>query len=117
MIDCSHAYGNEGCGGGFMDQGYWYVMDDGIASEELYPYKAVDAKCRYSPSMRTTSFQNCARVPSGNYSKLLSAVIQQPTSVAVDASDFQLYSEGVYTGKCTDDIDRGVQFKFILRCC
>ena len=61
--------------------------------------------------MKITQIAKCARVPYGNFTKLRSAVVQQPTSVAIDAEhfDFQFYSEGIYDGNCTDDINRGVK--------
>lgn len=35
--------------------------------------------------------KDCAEVPSGNYSKLISAVNQQPVAVAVAGSNLKLY--------------------------
>ena len=42
------------------------------------------------------------------YQKLLSAVIQQPVTVAVDSQKFMLYQKGVYTGSCGTSVDRGM---------
>lgn len=69
-----------------MDQGFWYMIDNGMTTNELYPYKAVDnKKCNFISSMKIAQIKSCARVPYGNYAKLLSAIVQQPTSVAIDA--------------------------------
>ena len=58
--------------------------------------------------MNYTSFKVCAKVPMGNYSKLVSAVVQQPTTVAIDSSGLQLYGEGVFTSSCGTNLDRAV---------
>jgi len=46
----------------------------------------------------------------GSESALKTAVAGQPVSVAIEGSsrDFQLYSKGVFTGKCGTQLDHGV---------
>ena len=59
--------------------------------------------------MRFTSFTRCARIPSGNYSKLISAIVQQPVTVALDYSvDMQQYSGGIFDGKCSTRLTHGM---------
>ena len=40
-MDCSKAYGNLGCKGGFEDAALTYAMDKGIEKEEDYEYSGV----------------------------------------------------------------------------
>jgi C1A family cysteine protease len=85
-----------------MDQAFWYMIDNGIANTKTYPNKfTTSTKCNYTKSMKTASFSKCAHIPSGDYLRLLSAVIQQPTSIAIDAKPLQHYSSGIYTGDCS----------------
>lgn len=59
--------------------------------------------------MKFTGFTKCARVPSKSYSKLLSAVVQQPVSIAMDQNpDMQFYHGDIYTGKCTSTLNHGM---------
>lgn len=59
--------------------------------------------------MKFTSFSRCARVPSRNYSKLLSAIVQQPVSVGLNQPEDMLnYGGGVYDGDCTSEINHGM---------
>jgi len=50
-VDCSTAYGNGGCGGGWPSN-YWnYARDNGAVSYDNYPYTAQDGVCQQTGSM------------------------------------------------------------------
>jgi hypothetical protein len=52
--------------------------------------------------MKFAGFTQCARVPSGNYSKLISAVVQSPVSIALNFSpDMIAYKGGISDGNWT----------------
>lgn len=92
-----------------MEQAYWYMIDHGLATEKSYPYTGNGTqKCTYSQSQRVAKLGKCARVPTSNYDKLISAVAQQPVSVAVASEAFMLYDRGIFDGECTTDLDRGL---------
>ena len=108
LVDCSSDYGNNGCEGGLMDNGFKYVIDNGLCSEKEYPYEAVDGNCKRCKSV--VDIKNYHDIES-NEKVLKRAVSQQPVSVAIQAnlSSFRFYSDGVYSDPmCGDGLDHGV---------
>lgn len=91
-----------------MDQAFAYIIDEGIALDKSYPVREPQ-KCKYVLNMKFTTIGKCARIPSRSYNKLLSAIVQQPVSVALDMNpDMLLYKSGVYSGKCTSSLNHGM---------
>ena len=112
LVDCSGAEGNQGCNGGLMDYGFQYIINNhGITMESNYPYTAKDGTCnKQKASNVAATINDFTDVPSNSELALMTAVAQQPVSVAVEAdqSIFQLYSGGVVTGSCGTNLDHGV---------
>jgi len=111
LVDCSVSQGNQGCNGGLMDNAFQYIIENkGITSEVSYPYtatgpnKCINGLAAYS---KISAFKD---VPANSETALLSAIAQQPVSVAVEAdqSSFQFYSSGVMTKACGTNLDHGV---------
>jgi hypothetical protein len=92
-----------------MDYGFQYIINNkGIGSEASYPYTAKDGACKKVPSVATiTGFKD---VPTNSETALMTAIVQQPVSVAVEADQdsFQLYAGGVMTKACGTNLDHGV---------
>lgn len=110
LVDCSNSFGNQGCNGGLMDQGFQYVESKGIVSEQSYPYKAVDERCKV-PAGAAFKVKGFTDVAPNDPNALKTALAQQPVSVAIEADQdvFQLYKSGVITGtKCGTQLDHGV---------
>ena len=84
LIDCSHQEGNHGCGGGIMDYGFQYIIDNnGICSEEDYPYQATDGICQdCEPIVQIERYGN---IFPNNEKILKRGVAQQPVSIAIQA--------------------------------
>jgi len=100
LVDCSTAQGNMGCNGGLMDQAFEYIkVNNGIDTEDSYPYEAVDNQCRFKKDAVGATDTGCVDIASKDESSLQTAVANiGPISVAIDAghTSFQLYKHGVY---------------------
>lgn len=114
LMDCSRREGNKGCDGGLMDQGFEYVIKNGgIDTEESYPYKPEDGKCKFNKANIGATASGCKDIWKGSESVLQKAVATEgPISVGIDAShaSFQLYKSGVYYDElCSSHkLDHGV---------
>jgi len=113
LMDCSSAYGNQGCNGGLMDDAFRYIIaNNGIDREADYPYQGVVGTCRYQVAWTGATIKSFSDVQSGNEGALASAANNQPVSVAIDAShqSFQLYTSGIYNEPAcsTTALDHGV---------
>jgi len=108
---------DSGCNGGFMDTAFdWVKKNGGLASEADYAYSSSSGTtgvCKAStaytndPLVAPSSYTD---VLAGDVTALMSAVAQQPVSIAIQANQiaFQVYSSGVLTGRCGTNLDHGV---------
>jgi len=114
LVDCSTKYGNMGCNGGLMDQAFQYIKDNnGIDTEDSYPYHAVDQQCKFDPANVGATDSGYVDVKSKDENALKEAIgTLGPVSVAIDAShaSFQFYSHGIYhEAMCSETrLDHGV---------
>ena len=112
LVDCSTSEGNQGCNGGLMDYAFQYVIDNkGLTTDKAYPYTATgpnNCVAKGLPVAATVSgFKD---VPTNSQVALMTAVVQQPVAVAIEADEsaFQLYASGVLTKPCGTNLDHGV---------
>ena len=124
LVDCAGGrYGNHGCNGGLMDNAFKYVFDNGLCTEEAYPYTSgytsgyasdptVKNVCNSATCASSISVVGCSDVEKNNQLALKSAVALGPVSIAVEADTkiFQFYSGGVVTdiALCGQNLDHGV---------
>ena len=96
--------GNKGCHGGLMDTAFQYIIrNEGLTSEDNYPYQGVDGTCSSEKAASIAAeITGDEDVPKNNENALLQAVAKQPVSVGVDGggNDFQFYKSGVFNGDC-----------------
>ena len=111
LMDCSKKYGNLGCHGGLMDNAFEYVIDNGICTEDSYPYTGTTGECSSSWCFTSFSPTSCSDVTMNNQIDLKKAVALGPVSIAIEADTllFQSYSSGVITSSaCGTNLDHGV---------
>jgi len=109
LVDCSYKYNNSGCDGGWMDDAFAYVRDNGICTEEEYQYNASDNNC--SKCETVVSIKSYCDIQPENEEELLKYVSIQPVSIAIEADsyDFQMYKSGIFNySLCGEELDHGV---------
>jgi C1A family cysteine protease len=104
------------CNGGLMDNAFtWTKSNGGLCTESGYPYTSGTTgqkgtcltTCAKNTAVAPKSFTDVAK---NSDSALMTALAQQPVSVAIQANQpaFQLYKSGVLTGTCGTNLDHGV---------
>ncbi|EDW41429.1 digestive cysteine proteinase 1 [Drosophila sechellia] len=111
LIDCSWAYGNNGCDGGEDFRVYqWMLQSGGVPTEEEYgPYLGQDGYCHVNNVTLVAPIKGFVNVTSNDPNAFKLALLKHgPLSVAIDASPktFSFYSHGVYyEPTCKNDVD------------
>lgn len=119
LVDCDTLLNggrDHGCNGGLMDNAFsWVKKNGGLAYEADYPY--ISGTTKTSGTCNSAVAKDAGVTPASytdvqvnSDAALMSALAQQPVSVAIEADQkaFQLYSSGVFTGTCGTSLDHGV---------
>jgi len=87
-----------------MSYSFKYVKEKGISSEKDYPYTGKSQRCANTtqPKWSIDSY----RGDSKGCDFLLNAITNGPVSVAVDATNFYSYKEGIFN-KCGNSPNSG----------
>jgi len=104
------------CNGGLMDNAFsWTKTNGGLCTESGYPYTSgttgqkgtCTTTCTKNTGVTPKSFTDVAK---NSDSALMTALAQQPVSIAIQANQpaFQSYKSGVLTGTCGTNLDHGV---------
>ena len=103
---------NQGCDGGFMDEAFKWISENGLCTESSYPYVSGDgvvpdceSTCKVVSGLLGVSYTDVAN----SEASLAAAVAQQPVSVAVDAGDsWYLYESGIFTQTAGTELNHAV---------
>jgi len=105
--DCG---GTGGCQGSTQWLGFKYAIAAGITTEKSYPYQGTTGTCDKSKIKPVATISGYERLPQNNYTALMNAVVNVgPIAISAAAEPWQLYSGGVYNGKCGSDVDHAIQ--------
>ncbi|EAS04084.1 papain family cysteine protease (macronuclear) [Tetrahymena thermophila SB210] len=115
ILDCvsvSAGYQSDGCNGGWPEEALQYVIEYGIVKSEVYPYVAVQGKCRDIPYDVPKYYPEGWYVNLDQTSEALKAAIAKaPVSVCVDASTWKFYKSGIFSGcgpTTEDDLNHAI---------
>lgn len=117
IVDCTpnpkECGGKGGCDGATAELGLQYIKDHGVATEEDTPYEAETGACelvahgfvlanKEKQARRVVSgFTDFNTLPSNKAKPLMDAVLHGPVVVAVAASGWMVYENGIYDA-CQD---------------
>ncbi|KYN96171.1 cysteine proteinase falcipain 1 [Plasmodium gaboni] len=106
VVDCSKD--NFGCDGGHPFYSFLYVLENQLCLGDEYKYKAKDDMfCLNYRCKRKVSLTSIGGVKENQLILALNEVGPLSVNVGVN-NDFVSYSEGVYNGTCSDDLNHSV---------
>lgn len=104
LVDCSGAYGNLACQGGWMDWAMNYVKDKGIETDGAYSYRGVQQMCKADVTKNVDLKLTGVEFVKESEDALEQAVQNMPISIAFNASPIMSYRSGVFDGTCDPEV-------------
>lgn len=103
LVDCSGAQGNHGCSGGWPLNAMKYVVANGLSTEADYPYVAKNQPCKKQGG----SYKIASTSTASGCTGIQNALMGRPLSVAVDATNWNKYTSGIFNN-CGTSINHAV---------
>ena len=98
-------YGNHGCVKGSIDKALEYVVDEGINTQDVYPFQGAQKKCHYKSGKSSATLRSFQRVKRGSEEDLMSAVAMEgPIAAGIDASHNTFRVSAMSTSKQNDSV-------------
>ena len=112
IVDCTVAYNNDGCNGGWYFYAYDYLKTHKLMTEYSYPYMGEMTLCQYDKSDGVTRVRAYGEVVGGTTANLIRLDSWGPLNVAVSAGNnaFMYYDSGIITvdDECPTYVDHAV---------
>jgi len=112
LVSCDKQ--DSACDGGLMDYAFEYVKENGLTSEENYPYVSGNGQvpaCDSSKvAQKVATINSYVDVQTRSEDALENALNIGPVAIAIEADQysFQSYTSGVMTAACGESLDHGV---------
>ena len=106
LVDCNKE--NNGCNGGWYNSAFEYIQNEGLIRDDLYPYNAEENECQVpadGPRLTIDKYDFCEDCRFDDWYNLLS---NGPIAVAVDATQFQFYKEGIINLQDCGDLNHAI---------
>jgi len=105
LLDCVKVPFVDGCNAKeakavLLYTGLLYAMQNGLNSNEEYPYTGVVGRCDPGPSVIAKP-KRIFIIPLGFEELLAKQVEKQPVAVTLDGSWFSSYRQGIFSGPCS----------------
>lgn len=62
LVDCVDLYNNDGCHGGYLDDTFTGIVENGVATEESYPYTAKEGNCSHKKDNATVNIEGFGEI-------------------------------------------------------
>ena len=110
LVDCSGAFGNLGCNGGWMDWSFNYLLSSGGQQQTAdYPYTARDGTCKFNKALVKASISSYTDIPASDCNALASGITKQPVSVTIAANAIMFYTGGIFdNASCGTSLNHAV---------
>jgi len=107
LVDCDTF--DSGCNGGLMMNAFKYIVqNNGIDSEQSYPYEGITGTCQFNRSNVVAKINNYTMISKDENQMAAYLVEHGPISIAADAEEWQFYVGGVFSGPCGTSLDHGI---------
>lgn len=114
LVDCIHFGVSNGCSGGSQLDGYQYIFqNNGVDTEDSYPYEAIDNVCRFNPNTVGARLSQAYTINAGDIDTVVGALDQVgPLACDIYVGDGGFdpnYGGGVWdAGSCANSVNHGI---------
>jgi len=104
LIDCDLL--DKGCNGGYIQNAFEYLLQNGIMKDRDYPYRGKDEECKFSSDKVAAKISGYQLADSINEDDIQNILFQSgPLTASIVGQPFQFYVGGIFDVESRDDCD------------